>query len=211
MIRFAVPPIGGREWFGGWMYMRNLVRALAVYGDPEIETVVFVGADKSEDPFIREFRLLPRTRVVVDAAFNADRLRAHTLHTLVVGRKGPVLDAFCREQVDVALDWATYYGWRSEIPSIAWLPDLQHRALPQLFGRLAWLRREVGFRLQISASSRVLLSSKAAENDCHSFYSSAASKTHVAQFAIPIEGWPDPALAEKMVTAAGIPSDFVFI
>ena len=211
MIRFAVPPIGGQEWFGGWMYMRNLVRALALFGEDEIETVVFVGTDKAEDAYIRELRTLPRTRVVVASAFNADRLRGGTLRTLITGRRAHLLEVFGRENINVALDWATYYGWRSEIPAIAWLPDFQHRALPHLFGRPAWLRRETGFRLQISASSKVLLSSQAAEQDCHSFYPSSRGKTHVARFAVPIEGWPDPVEAQEIVTEAGIPQDFVFL
>lgn len=211
MIRFAVPPIGGPDWFGGWMYMRNLVRALALFGQDDIETVVFVGTDKAEDPYIRELHTLPRTKVVVAPEFNADQLRSGTLRTLATGRRAHLLDAFRREKIDVALDWAIFYGWRSEIPAIAWLPDFQHRALPHLFGRPAWLRREAGFRLQICASSKVLLSSEAAEQDCHSFYPSSRGKTHVARFAVPIEGWPNPEKAQEIVTAAGIPQDFVFL
>ncbi len=211
MIRFAVPPIGGQEWFGGWMYMRNLVRALALLGEDEIETVVFVGTDKADDPYIHELRTLPRTKVTIKPAFNADQLRGGTIRTLLTGRRERLLSAFREEKIDVALDWATYYGWRSDIPSIAWLPDFQHRALPHLFSRLAWLRRETGFRLQISSSSKVLLSSKAAQDDCHRFYPSSRGKTHVARFAVPIEGWPDPTSAKELVAAAGIPQNFVFL
>ena len=211
MIRFAVPPIGGQDWFGGWMYMRNLVRALSLFGQGDIETVVFVGSDKTEDAYVRELRTLPRTRVIVAPEFNADQLRGGTLRTLATGRRTHLLDAFGREKIDVALDWAMYYGWRSEIPVIAWLPDFQHRTLPHLFGRFAWLRRETGFRLQISASCKVLLSSQAAEQDCHSFYPSSRGKTHVAQFAVPIEGWPDPEKAREIVAKAGIPQNFVFL
>lgn len=211
MIRFAVPPIGGQEWFGGWMYMRNLVRALALYGDPEIETCLFVGEDKMDDPFIAEVRALPRTKVVVESAFLASFRSGGTLKTLVTGRRQPLLDAFRRERIDVALDWATYYGWRCEIPTLAWIPDFQHQALPHLFGKLAWYRREIGFRLQIAASSAILLSSTAAEHDCHTFYPTSRGKTNVARFAVPVEDWPEPAKSEQMLQSAGIPRDFIFL
>lgn len=211
MIRFAVPPIGGQEWFGGWMYMRNLVRALALLGDGSIETCVFVGQDRAGDGYISELRELPRTRVVVDPAFDAGFRSRGTLRTLATGCRAALVDVFRREKIDVALDWATYYGWNCEIPTIAWIPDFQHRALPHLFGRLAWYRREAGFRLQIAASSKILLSSAAAEHDCHGYYPSSRGKTHVARFAVPVDDWPEPAAAEQMLQFAGIARDFVFM
>lgn len=211
MIRFAVPPIGGTSWFGGWMYMRNLVRSLALHGDPEIEVCVFIGEDKADDPHMEEMRAFPRTRVVVAPPFDADLMRGGTLKALVTGRRTALIDCFKRERIDVALDWATYYGWRCDIPVIAWIPDFQHRALPHLFGKLAWFRRDTGFRLQVAASSKILLSSSSAEADCHRYYPSSRRKTHVARFAVPVDDWPDPAAAERMLRVAGLPRDFIFL
>jgi glycosyltransferase involved in cell wall biosynthesis len=211
MIRFAVPPIGGQEWFGGWMYMRNLARALAHHGDGRIETCVFVGPDRADDVYIAELRKLPHTKVVVDLAFDAEFRNVGTLRTLATGRRGALIEVFRRERIDVVLDWATYYGWRCEIPTLAWIPDFQHRALPHQFGRLAWYRREAGFRLQIAASTKILLSSAAAERDCQVYYPASRAKTHVARFAVPVDDWPKPADAEAMLRAAGMPRDFVFL
>lgn len=211
MIRFAVPPIGGAGWFGGWMYMRNIVRTMAIYGDPEIEICVFVGDERSDDPFIAELRALPRTRIIVDVAFREVRMRRRVLTTLVTGRNAPLLDAFARERIDVALDWATYYGWRSNIPVIAWFPDFQHRLLPHMFGRIAWWKRELGFRAQIAASQRFLISSAAAEQDCLRFYPATRGRTNVVRFAVPIDGWPDSEAALSILKNAGIPRDFVFL
>ena len=59
MIRFAIPPIGGKGWFGGWMYMQNLVRALSAGDNPDIETLLFVGPDRSSQPEIRALAKLP--------------------------------------------------------------------------------------------------------------------------------------------------------
>lgn len=211
MIRFAIPPIGGQEWFGGWMYMRNLVRALALYGDPGIAPCVFVGEKKADDPFIRELRELPRVSIYVDPAFEGERRRSGMVRTLVTGRKAAFLDIFERENIDVAFDWATYFGWRSAIATVAWIPDFQHRSLPHLFSRKAWYSRELGFRLQVASSTRILLSSASAEADCHSYYPSSREKTHIAKFAVPLDDWPEPEPAERTLKAAGIPRDFVFL
>jgi len=211
MIRFAIPAIGGQEWFGGWMYMRNVVRLLALYGEPNIEVCLFIGQDQASDPFVSELRVLPRVNVYIDPAFDSERRRSGKARTILTGRKAAVLDIYQREQIDVALDWATYYGWNCEIPSIAWIPDFQHRALPHLFGRKAWFSREIGFRLQIAASSKILLSSAAAEYDCHRYYPASRGKTHVSRFAVPVDDWPEPVAAEQMLAKAGIPRDFVFM
>lgn len=211
MIRLAIPPIGGKDWFGGWMYMRNLVRALAEYSDLEIETLLFIGPDRADDPYVSGLAGLPRTRIVVDRAFSEDRVRAGIGRTLTTGRNTPLLAAYRREHVDVAFCPAIYLGWRSEIPSIAWFPDFQHRRLPFLFDRPAWLRRELGFRIQVASSSAILLSSKDAEIDCLEFYPRAANRTHVAQFSVPIDSWPDARTARAALRQQNIPEDFVFL
>lgn len=211
MIRFAIPPIGGAEWFGGWMYMRNLVKSLALHGDPRIETCVFVGPDRTDDVIVGELYSLPRTQVIVDPAFAQDTMRTGTLATLLTGRRAPLIDAFARARIDVALDWATYYGWRNPIPTIAWLPDFQHRALPHMFPPMARLQRELGFRAQIAASRKILLSSAAAERDCLAMYPSSRGKTHLARFNVPTDDWPDANSAMKRLRDAGMPEEFVFL
>lgn len=211
MIRFGVPPIGGKDWFGGWMYMRNLVRTLALYGDEEIEICLFVGDDRAQDPFIHELRHLPRVRIIEHSAFQERGLRHGTLQTLISGRRSALLDAFSAENIDVALDWATYYGWRSEVPVVAWFPDFQHRMLPHMFGHREWWQRELGFRAQIAASKRILLSSASAEADCHRFYPSTRGKTHVARFAVPTDDWPAAKTALEELAAAEVPRDFIFL
>lgn len=211
MIRFAVPPIGGKGWFGGWMYMRNLVRALAQYGPPDVETVLFLGPEHADDRYVVDLHDLPRTRIVIDPAFADARVRAGIATTLVSGRNQPILAAFARERIDVALAPAIYLGWRSPVPSIAWFPDFQHRRLPHMFTRAAWWKRELGFRAQAASSRAILLSSEDAERDCLAFYPEARGRTHVARFAVPIDSWPDADTAIARLRDAGIPQDFVFL
>lgn len=211
MIRLAIPPIGGKGWFGGWIYMRNLVRALAEHGDADIETLLFLGPDRADDPHVRDLPMLPRTRIVIDAAFAEDRVRGGIARTLMTGRNAPLLAAYARAGVDVAFSPAIYLGWRSEIPSIAWIPDFQHRRLPQLFGRATWWKRDLGFRAQVASSAAILLSSEDAQVDCLEYYPSAKGRTHVARFSVPIDSWPDADAALAMLRAADLPHDFIFL
>lgn len=210
MIRFAIPPIGGKGWFGGWMYMRNLVRALAEHGDPNIETLLFLGPDRAGDQHVRD---LPgtRTRIIVDPAFSEDRVRGGIGRALSTGRNKPILDAYRREGVDVAFAPAIYLGWRSNIPSIAWFPDFQHRRLPAMFSRAAWWKRDLGFRAQVASSAAIILSSGDAERDCLNFYPAARGRTRVARFAVPLDGWPDAGQAWARLRNERIPEDFIFL
>ncbi|MVZ98457.1 glycosyltransferase [Sphingorhabdus sp. IMCC26285] len=211
MITFAVPPIGGKGWFGGWMYMQNLVRALAGGDATDIETVLFIGPDRFENPEIRLLADLPRTRVVSDPAFDETGLRCNVGWTLATGRNAAVLGAYNREKVDVALDPALYLGWRSEIPSIAWIPDFQHRHMPHMFSRGAYWKRDLGFRAQIGSAAAVMLSSEDAERDCLEFYPAAKGRTEVARFAVPVSDWPDADAAWARLRQEGIPEDFIFL
>jgi glycosyltransferase involved in cell wall biosynthesis len=211
VIRFAIPPIGGKGWFGGWMYMRNMVRALAEYGDPDIETVLFLGPDRADDPYVRDLPDLPRTRIVIDPAFAEDRVRGGIARTLATGRNAAILDAYGRESVDAAFSPAIYLGWRSEIPAIAWFPDFQHRRLPQMFSRAAWWKRDLGFRAQVASSAAILLSSQDAENDCLSYYPASRGRTRVARFAVPVDSWLDSESAWRRLRDESIPEDFVFL
>ncbi|MBA4307903.1 MAG: glycosyl transferase [Sphingopyxis sp.] len=211
MIRFAIPPIGGKGWFGGWMYMQNLVRALAAEGDRDIETLLCVGPDRYDAPEISAMANLERTKILCDPAFNEDAIRAKTLATLLTGRHAAVVDVYKRENVDVALDPAVYLGWRSGVPSIAWIPDFQHRHMPQMFSQVAWWKRDIGFRAQIASCSSVMLSSEDAERDCVAFYPAAKGKTGVARFAVSVNDWPNAATAWNRLRQEGIPEDFVFL
>lgn len=211
VIRFAVPPIGGKSWFGGWMYMRNLMRAMAEYGDPDIETLLFLGHDRADDPHVRDLPGLPRTRIVVDPAFAEDRIRGGIGRTLLTGRNAPLLDAYRREGVDAAFAPTIYLGWRSDVPAIAWFPDFQHRRLPHYFSRAAWWKRELGLRAQVASSAAIVLSSEDAERDCLAYYPTARGRTHVARFAVPVDSWPSVEDAWSRLRQEGIPEDFVFL
>jgi glycosyltransferase involved in cell wall biosynthesis len=193
------------------MYMRNLVSALSQYGDKRIEVCLFVGDDRCDDVYINELRRLPRTRIVVDNAFREDDLRKGALATIFTGQRKDLLASFAREKVDVALDWATYYGWRADIPIVSWFPDFQHRLLPQMFSLPARVKREIGFRAQMAASERILLSSQAAQSDCLQFYPSTRGRTHIARFAVSTDDWPSVGDSYNALKQAGFPQDFVFL
>jgi glycosyltransferase involved in cell wall biosynthesis len=67
---------------------------------------------------------------------------------------------------------------------IAWIPDLQHRALPQLFTRIAWMRRELGFRMQIWSGRFIMCSSFDTLREIKRLYPSIRHRASAIRFAI---------------------------
>jgi glycosyltransferase involved in cell wall biosynthesis len=65
----------------------------------------------------------------------------------------------------------------------AWIPDFQHRHLPQLFSEKEIAKRERGIEELVREAPRIVLSSRTAAADLSRFYPGAAPKAEVLTFA----------------------------
>jgi glycosyltransferase involved in cell wall biosynthesis len=72
---------------------------------------------------------------------------------------------------------------RPSTAELHWIPDLQHRALPENFALLDRLRRDRGYRRLASRAELVVVSSEVARADAASAYPRAAGKLRVLHFA----------------------------
>lgn len=209
MIRIAVPPVGGDHWLGGWHYMLNMVSALSC-GGGDVETVLFLGTDVDAGR-LAPIEGLPRTRIVRDPVFDAANKAKRLARALVTGVDAPALALFRREAVDVAFEPATFFGWRFPLPAVAWIPDFQHRRLPQLFTRSGRLRRSTGFRAQILSGRTIMLSSADAEADCLRHFPRARGKTRVVRFAVRPPAPLSWAAARERIAELDLPTRFALL
>ena len=209
-LRLGMPTIGGRAWLGGWNYMTNLLDCIAEHGAGRLEVVVFAGADLSSDA-LAELQGRPGVDVVIDPAFDAARKSERLIRAILTGRDVDAAGAFAANRIDVAFEPVSFFGWRLGLPALAWIPDFQHRRLPQFFTRSGRLRREIGFRAQILSRRRILLSSGDAERDCLAFYPAARRRTHVARFAVGAAGDLDLNEARARADVLGLPERFLFL
>lgn len=203
MIRLGIPQIGGPEWRGGLNWLINLCELLVSRGSGRIVPVVFARPDLDPTDAARFGVEVVRGSAMMGAA--------SPVRALLTGRDAAAVRTLKAARIDVLLENARFTGWRTGLPTIAWLPDLQHRRMPQLFGRAARLRRDLGFRLQIATGRTLLLSSETARDDVVRFYSPRPAALHVARFAVP------PPTAEERAGAAGrvarydLPERFLFL
>ncbi len=178
-LRIAFSHISRRLWAGGYNYQRNLFAALARFQPGEFVPVVFAGhgADQNE---LAELAAISAVEVVRSEAFDGQPGLAAAL-TLGLDRGAAA--AFRVARVDVVVEAARFFGWRLPLPAVAWIPDLQHRSLPQLFPRTALWRREIGFRVQIASGRTIMLSSESALRDFRACYPHARNRVSVVRFA----------------------------
>ncbi|MES5488611.1 glycosyl transferase, partial [Bradyrhizobium sp. INPA03-11B] len=152
-LRFAFSHISRRLWAGGYNYQRNLFAALDRFLPGEFVPVVFAGT-RAEENELAELAAVPGVEIVRSEAFDGQPGLAAAL---ALGLDRGAAATFHSARVDVVVEAARFFGWRLPVPAVAWIPDLQHRSLPQLFPRTARWRREIGFRVQIASGRTIML------------------------------------------------------
>ena len=180
--KVGFPLIGGGEWQGGLNYQRSLLKALFT-SDSEIIAQVFVPPGKLQiaEKYFSDVVTLP---IVEDRrALGAGR-GLRLAGALITGRDGLYRDLMNEYEVDVVFESATYLGWRFPLHKLIWIPDFQHLKLPKFFTLMQWLRREVGYRLQLETGGNytLIVSSDTAQKDCFMYYKRCQGRTRVLKF-----------------------------
>lgn len=208
-LRLALPLIGRGAWTGGLNYLKTTLNVLTNRLSGEIEPVVMLSP--AEAAKVGETLSGSGARIVVDHAM-AGAGRGKSLATaLAWGHDPAVSRLYARERIDVAFEVAAFHGWRPPHRVLAWLPDLQHRVMPEMFSAANWWRRDIGFQLQTRLADAVMVSSEAARDDVQRFYPAAAPRLKVVRFAAPV----DIAAARGRIAAAraahGLPERFLYL
>lgn len=210
MTRVGFGLIGGGRGTGGYNYLLNLFSVLQEHEAGRVEPVLMLGTDVPEADSA-PFRSVPGLRIATSAAMDRSRKQTALLRSLALGADSDMLRLVDEQRIDVLFESAQFFGWRIRIPTIAWIPDFQHRHLPHLFSRRGLLRREIGFRAEMLARRTIMLSSEDARRDCERFYPSSVGRTRVVHFAVP-PGRP-PTLDESREVARrhGLPQRFFYM
>lgn len=209
-LRVAFTLIGGKSWAGGYNYLLNLFRALDDYMAQSIEPIIFFGDDFDVDE-ISPFLDLSGAKVVKSSVFNRQYASKRLIYALVFGRDNAVQRVFRDNRIDCIFEAAQFHGWRSEFPSVAWIPDFQHKCLPGMFGPLAYWKREIGFRAQIASKRTIMLSSEDSKAVCEELYRPAAGRIYTVPFAVPIPSNIDAAMARSTADKYGLPKRYYIL
>lgn len=120
---------------------------------------------------------------ILNLPYFADRPTAARFLRGLVGGDADVRATSKSAHLDCLFENAAFYGRRPTVPILHWIPDLQHRELPQMFPLAARLRRELLIRCALISNRTILMSSAAARDSMLQQYSVDPSRLHVARFA----------------------------
>jgi glycosyltransferase involved in cell wall biosynthesis len=209
-IRLAFPLIGRGLWTGGLVYLKNTLQLIRSRLAREIEASVFL-SPAEHSKFGAELGALVDGRLIVDPAIGDSGRGRSLARALVTGRDFALERILCAARVDVVLEVGQFYGARFGLPVIAWLPDLQHRWMPEMFTRTNWWRRDIAFRMQIRSGRTLMLSSEAARDDMERFYPRSRGHGHVVRFAVDLDIAGYSARATEIRVGYGLPARFLFL
>jgi len=208
--RLAFPLVGRGLWTGGLVYLKNTLRLIRKRLAREIEAVVFLSPAEREK-FGAELESLVDGRIIVDPAIG-DPGRGRSLgRALATGRDVALERMLKAARADAVFEVGQFYGARFGLPVIAWLPDLQHRYMPEMFTRLNWWRRDLAFRMQIRSGRALMVSSESARDDMERFYPGSRGRGHVVRFAIELDIDAHMRCGEEMRALYGLPDRFFFL
>lgn len=169
----------GSGWVGGSNYLSNLLHALAMLPDRQIETVLVAA------PAIPAADLV---RFPTDRILRSDRFEPRSPARLVgkvserlLGRN-LVAEQVCRRAGIDLLSHVTPIGARSSLPTIAWIPDFQEIHLPVFFSDNERRRRAEGHRRIVEQATLIVLSSEDARQDLLTIHPEARERTRVLHF-----------------------------
>jgi len=185
MLNVTFTYIDKDEWMGGYNYLLNLFSALEILPGSDIHPMLFVGEDVDPNA-IRPFEMHSNVTVMRNKLFNRGWKKRLLSKSVIFGKHRDFEYLFRECGIGLIFENACFFGWNFKIPTIAWMPDFQHRHLQNMFGFLAYWKREIGFRVQIFSKRAILLSSEDAKKDFESFYSIDRGKIFVVPFAVEI-------------------------
>ncbi len=187
-MRVAIPVFGGKGWTGGTQYLINLLSAIRYLPANPLEPVLFSGLG-DENEISGEMSTYLSIASVQSGLWNRGSFafRKRIINSIIFQRDTAAEKTFQKAGVDVVFQLNAWYGFRFGLPTLVWLPDFQHRNLPQMFGKIRSWKRDLLFRALIKSATRILVSSEDARHDCEEFYPLSKGKIAVLPFVVRID------------------------
>lgn len=166
-------------WLGGVSYYRNLLHAIAALPDRRIEPVLLIG-QLAPDAILAGFPPVEVIRTGLLDRRSPSWLVRRGLQQAFA--RDPLLESLLHHHGVDVLSHSGILGRSSTIPAICWIPDFQHREMPQFFTRPQRWYRDASLRLQCDHAARLILSSEDARRALTSFRPSAVARSRILRF-----------------------------
>ena len=178
MIKVLINVPNTKNWVGGLNYFVNLAEAVKSLANSKIELVLLSPGDSLPSPL----NTLQKINHPSSPRPNEHILRK-VLRRLkrILKIKDPIVEILVKEGIQL-FSHGYYLGKTSPVPTLAWIPDLQHKFLPHFFSDRECRIRDSVYAGLITNSQPILFSSQSAVHDFNTFYPVHKCETYVLQF-----------------------------
>lgn len=204
-MRICLRLLGGDSWLGGVYYTQNLIRCLAAL-PPEERAALHItlqvprGSEKHAEPVAG---LVDYVVVLGPLGRNFG-----AAGRWIAGRfRSPWSRRFRRYD----FVYPASAQARGLSPGAGWIPDFQHRHLPELFSEAERVARDRSHLNIARGADRVVLSSRMAADDFLRFYPESAHKAKVLRFTSVIEDEWLKTRSGPVIAARGLPTRFFLV
>lgn len=166
-------------WLGGFNYYKTLIETIMDLPDRKIEPVILTGKQNYQ----RVSKAFPNNEVIASVfmdPWTPAWVIRNTIKRLL--RKDLLLARFFSEHQVHILSHAGFAVSHTGLPFLCWIPDFQHRHLPQFFSRHEIQDRDRKYMQLCQISTGVILSSRDALKTLVEFCPQAAKKSFVLNF-----------------------------
>ena len=172
------------QWQGGVNYFRNLLTAIQECPDINIQPVVVTGLNTSINHF---YGLAEIFRTPILDRYTMLWWASKIFMKCFPFRNYPLYIFLSKHKVDLISHSCVL--WKNcKIPSVGWIPDFQHRYLPDFFDKNECYARDKQFLDIIKRCDAMILSSQDALNDLNQFYSNNEIASHILRFVPSVSG-----------------------
>ncbi len=196
------------NWLGGVNYYRNLLTAISRYGSDSICVKIFL--PKGQD--IDAFGDLPKNVEFIPVSFPARWTFSWFIRKVwmkIFHQDMFLAQHLRRHGVDVLSHIQSSVRCPG-VKSIAWIPDFQHKYLPEFFSKKELLIRDAEYESMAACMDKVILSSETAKDDFIKYYPQHKEKACVLHFA-PVLDFDSPKQVNVVEEKYGIAGKYFFL
>ena len=197
-IIFVIKSIQG--WVGGREYFENLIYTLGNLAHQKQAINISIFSNEELSPHIQPFISNVYTHKDLHPESFTERI-TWKINRYLSNDDDPNFDSFLkREKFDTIYPYYSHDKRPKPYRSAAWIPDFQHKHLPEFFTKSELRFRDKSFSEITSNAEKVILSSEVAQADCHQYFPDSIGKTCVLPFrSIPRDEWyqGDPIKIQK--------------
>ena len=167
------------DHLGGINYYKNLILAIHSLPERKIDPVIFTG-QYSDRKTLDGFTNVQIIRSHIFNLYHPLSLIRYLIRKLL--RRDIFLEHLLKKNGISLLSHYGPIGSKSNIPTIGWIPDFQHKYLPDLFSKKDLHNREHYFQLACRDCTSIIFSSNSANKDAEKYYPEYSHKFRVLPF-----------------------------